>query len=116
MTRRLVLAVLLLLAALPAQAATYYVDLNHASCNDSGAGTSLSAPWCTFTHGLATAVADDTVYVRAGTYNAGSTYFSPAHAGTSGHPIAFRRYGTDTVILTRTYNFGTFSGAFAFGL
>ncbi len=79
-------------------AVTYYVDGASlgGSCNDSGAGTSLSTAWCTIQKAATTAVAGDTVYIRGGTYRETAT---PTNSGTSGSPISFINYQNETPII-----------------
>jgi len=76
----------------------YYVDkdgVNGTIGNDSNNGTSWATPWLTFSKGLATANAGDTVVVAAGTYLIGtapeSTASSPpiTNTGTASAPILF---------------------------
>jgi len=62
------LAVMGPIAAPAALAGTYYVDQRHPSASDSSAGTSESLPWKTIQKGANTAVAGDTVIVKAGIY------------------------------------------------
>ncbi len=61
----LVVAAVVVVAPMAAQAATYYVD--GATGSDSGAGTDV-APWATLQHAADTVAAADTVIVQAGTY------------------------------------------------
>jgi hypothetical protein len=74
-----------LLAAGSAQATDYYVATTG---SDSNAGT-MAAPFATLQKGVNTAVAGDTVYLRAGTYN----ITTPA---TSGAGVNFTKSGTAT--------------------
>src|SRR5262245_53882464 len=97
--RRILLAplaggLLVVLAPLAAQAATYYVAPGG---SDSAAG-SQAAPWATIAHAQSVAAPGDTVYFRAGTYSyqAGTTTCSSQTAtivgvvldknGASGNP------------------------------
>jgi len=64
------------------QAATYYVS---PSGNNANSGSSL-APWLTIGKATSTAVAGDTVVIRAGTYN---EFVDNSTSGTSGNPITF---------------------------
>lgn len=86
-----------LLISTPAGSATYYVNQGHVSASDSNAGTSDSGPWLTLKKATNTAVAGDTVIVKAGTYidfAASNTHPYPAHNplnnGMAGNPITFR--------------------------
>jgi hypothetical protein len=78
---------------------TYYVDATNGS--DSKAGTS-SAPWKTITMANSRLVAGDTVYIRQGTYS--SQTIAPANNGTSGSPITYARYASETVTLSNASN------------
>ncbi len=85
------------IVAKSAVAATYYVAPNG---NDSSAGTQ-SSPWLTPAHAGAVAVAGDTVYFRAGTYNpvSGNNFvLQVAHDGTASSPIIFRAFTGETPI------------------
>ena len=81
--------------------ATYYVVTTG---NDGNPGTEAS-PWLTIQKALATLVAGDTAYIKAGTYTAstGGTWsnpaMKPANSGTATNRIAFRRYQSDVVTL-----------------
>lgn len=82
----------------PVQSATYYVDKNHPSASDANAGTAQTLPWSTITKANATLVAGDIVYIKAGTYTAGSTnYIAPVNSGTSSSRITYRNFGSDVV-------------------
>ncbi len=61
---------------------TYYVD---PAGDNTAAGTAL-APWRTIQRGVETAVADDLVYINAGSY---IEYLAGFNAGTLGHPVIF---------------------------
>lgn len=74
-------------------AAIYYVAPNGA---DTAAGT-LTAPWRTLAKATATAVAGDTVFLRAGTYR---ETLKPAASGTATAPIAFSAYAGEAVTIT----------------
>lgn len=81
-------------------AAVYYIDKDHVSASDSNAGTSQSAPWSTISKANSTLVAGDTVYLKAGTYTAGTTnYIAPANSGTAGNRITYQNYASDAVIV-----------------
>src|SRR5947208_2256229 len=69
-------------------AATYYVATGDANASDSNAGT-LAAPWKTISKANQTLVADDTVYIKAGTY---SSFVAPARSGNSAAYITYRNY------------------------
>ncbi|MFZ5862694.1 MAG: right-handed parallel beta-helix repeat-containing protein [Nitrospirota bacterium] len=82
--------------------ATYYVDQAHPSANDSGPGTSETAPWLTLQRAMQSdIVAGDTVYVKNGTYDAGAGEFNPANSGTPSAPIAFRAFSGHRPVVTK---------------
>jgi hypothetical protein len=84
----------------PVQAATYYVHKDHPSASDANAGTSQALPWSTITKANTTLVAGDTVYIKAGTYTAGTTnYIAPVNSGTSSTRITYRNFGSDVVTI-----------------
>jgi hypothetical protein len=81
------------------QAATYYVDKDSkgGTCNDTNAGASIIAPWCSIAKANSTLKAGDTAYLREGTY---VQQIKPANSGSSlSMPIIYTRYGNETVIL-----------------
>jgi hypothetical protein len=81
---------------------TFYVDINHANANDANAGTSEDAPWRTLQRAMQSSVtAGDTVYVKNGTYDAGSGTFNPANSGTPTAPIAYRAYPGHRPLVTK---------------
>ena len=74
-------------------ASTYYVATTG---NDASPGT-LAAPWKTINHAAQTAVAGDTVNVRAGTYK---EYVTVAHSGSaSAGYITFQNYAGEAPIV-----------------
>lgn len=79
----------------PSLAAEYYVDTQHPQASDSNPGTA-TLPWKTLYKPAQTLVAGDTVWVKAGTYDASTCpnytipSINPANSGTPGNPIAFR--------------------------
>ena len=79
-------------------AATYYVDTDSkgGQCSNSGPGT-LNTPWCTIGKANNTLSADDTVYIRAGTYN---ETISPDNSGSPGKYITYKPYGNEQVTIT----------------
>ena len=84
----------------PVQSATYYVDKNHPGASDANAGTAQALPWSTITKANKTLVAGDTVYIKAGTYTAGTTnYIAPVNSGTSSSRITYRNFGSDVVTI-----------------
>ncbi len=89
----------LLVSPLDVLADNYYVDGASlgGTCNDTNAGTDLAAPWCTLAKAASTAVAGDTVYIRTNTYRETVT---PASSGTSGSPITFTKYQTETPVIS----------------
>jgi hypothetical protein len=89
----------ILLSAGTGDAATYYVDNNHASASDANPGT-FDLPWLTIQHASETMVAGDTVLVRAGTYN---EHVYTEHDGTSTEGfIVFSAYPGETPIIDGT--------------
>ena len=83
----------LLLIAGSVFAATYYV----AKTGDDGNVGSEAAPWLTIGKGVATAVAGDTVWVKAGSY-AEFVHFL-THDGTANNRIVFKAYdGLNSII------------------
>jgi len=87
-----------------ARAATYYVATDG---NDSWPGT-INQPWKTINHAAQILTPGDTVLVRGGTYNVGSSpswdkpAVNPQNSGTEANPITFKSYPGETVILTGT--------------
>jgi hypothetical protein len=67
------------------------------TCNNSNAGTSPSAPWCTLTKALQTLTAGQLALVRTGTYNNGN--IRPTNSGTPGNYITFRAYPGNTPVI-----------------
>ena len=103
--------------------ATYYVDQNHLSADDAGAGTSESAPWKTLhraVDGIPTresggsggpyspVVAGDTVYAKNGTYHDVRTAaterdvaFNTTNSGTAAQRVNFRAYPGHSPVVSR---------------
>lgn len=77
-----------------ALAVTYYVD--GATGSDVNAGTSLGAAWATVQQAADTAVAGDTVYIRAGFYD---EQITPANSGSSGSVITYQGYAGETAAI-----------------
>lgn len=79
-------------------ATVYYADKDSigGACNNGGAGTLITAPWCSISKAASTLVAGDTVYIRAGTYY---EILTPSKGGTARNPITYARYGSETVII-----------------
>ena len=103
MLNRLLALGLLLFLSLPnlLQAATYYVDRNHPSASDSNPGT-LNSPWKTIQHAAESAVAGDTVFIRAGIYDEW-IYFDHSGNATNGH-IVFTAYPGEKPVIDGTGN------------
>lgn len=92
-----------------AYAADYYVDGNNigATCNDTtNNGLSITAPFCTIQKAASTAVAGDTVFIRAGTYR---EVVTPTNSGTSGAKITYRPYNSETVIAKASQQINTWT-------
>jgi len=79
---------------------TYYVKPTGSDSN-TGLGTTDELAWETITKANTTLTAGDTVEIMAGTYstNDGNAIINPDNDGTSGNPITYTNYSTDTVIL-----------------
>lgn len=73
------------LAPITASAALLYVDTQNPSASDSNPGTSV-APWKTIQKAATTAIAGDTVTVKAGEYN---EFVIPSNSGSAGNLITF---------------------------
>jgi hypothetical protein len=82
---------LVLLFALPAQSATYYVDC--AASGDGGAGTSTATAWKTIgkVNGRSFSPGDSILFKRGCTWR---ETLQPSSSGVSGHPITFGAYGS----------------------
>jgi len=81
----------------------YYVDGENPICSDDNAGSEAS-PWCTIQKAADTMKAEDTVYVKAGTYDESVVIETD---GTSGKPITYHAYPGDEVIVNATgFNYG----------
>jgi len=72
---------------------TYYVAKTG---NDITGDGSIGNPWLTIQKAANIAVASDTVYVKAGTYN---EQVKVKNSGTAGNYITFKNYATDEVII-----------------
>jgi len=90
------LPLVILLAVPSLHAATYYVAPPASGGNDSNPGT-LASPYATIQRAANVATAGDTVQIRAGTYREAVT---PTNSGTSGSPITYRNYNTETVTIS----------------
>jgi hypothetical protein len=82
-----VLFLVIVLVGGVARANTYYVST---SGSDSAAGTSAGAAWKTIGKAVATAVAGDIVYIKAGNYK--KETLSLPRSGTAAAPIVFQGY------------------------
>ncbi len=95
----------ILLFTSPSWSATYYVDKDSVGgvCNNSNAGTLITAPWCTIAKANTTLLSGDTVYIRIGTYTLTGDIISPTNSGTVGNVITYSAYtpnGTDFEAVT----------------
>jgi hypothetical protein len=102
-------ALLALLAPLPALAATTYYVAPAPTGSDNAAGTE-AAPWASITHAQSKAAAGDTIYIRGGTYsitsgtNTCSSQTATVNAialttsGTAGNLIKYWAYAGETPI------------------
>ena len=75
-------------------AATYYVDATNG--NNDNPGT-FAEPWKTIGKANTTLVADDTVYIRTGTYE---ETIRPDNSGTEGNYITYAQYEDEEVTIT----------------
>lgn len=82
-----------------ANATEYYIAKN----GDNGNPGTEAQPWLTIQKAANTAVAGDTVYIKAGTYTEMVNF---PNSGTSGHYITFQNYQTDNVIVDGNGNAG----------
>jgi hypothetical protein len=73
---------------------SFFVDGTNG--NDANNGTSLVTAWKTIQNAFNDATAGSIVYIKAGTYNAQLTLNV---SGTSGNPIEFRNYQSDSVYI-----------------
>jgi hypothetical protein len=93
----------LLPGSVPAK--TYYVDQSHPRATDENAGTE-ALPWKTINHAATALRAGDTVLVKQGTYNAGTSpgwaapAVGPARSGTKDSPITFKACPGHRVAIT----------------
>ena len=99
LTFAILVLILTLSIPLQAQSTEYYVDKDHPSASDTNPGTEV-LPWKTITKANQTLNAGDKVYIKAGTYTAGSNnYIKPVNSGTFGSRITYRNYGNDIVTI-----------------
>jgi len=89
----------------------YYVDC--ITGNDLNNGLTLAIAWKTIKKANTTLTAGDTVYIRGGIYsdNDQNAIINPRNSGTSGNPITYTNYQTDTVILRSITDSGLTRGA-----
>ena len=81
---------------------TLYVDKASPSCSDAGPGSAVQ-PFCTIGKAASTAIAGQTVIVKAGNYPENVTV---ANSGTSTAPIVFTTAARETVTVSgQTYGF-----------
>lgn len=106
-TRRVVIVfgAAMLSVAWPAWSADYYVDQRHPQASDNNPGTE-ALPWATmYRAARASLQPGDTVYVKAGTYDAsqgGNWYtpsINPASSGAPGNPITFKSLPAHAAVL-----------------
>ncbi|MBN2102519.1 right-handed parallel beta-helix repeat-containing protein [bacterium] len=93
------IALLFLSLFSPVMAALYYVDLNHPNASDTNPGNDPGAPWETIQKAGNTAMAEDTVYIRSGTYN---ERIIPQYSGLPDQFITFMAYPGDLPVLDGT--------------
>ena len=83
----------------------YFVDQNNPQASDENPGTE-DLPWKTINHAAEVLQAGDTVLVRGGVYNVGSSpswstpAVTPSNSGTPGNPITFKAYPGNQVTIT----------------
>ncbi|MBN1154716.1 right-handed parallel beta-helix repeat-containing protein [candidate division KSB1 bacterium] len=90
---------ILTITPLTTQASTYYVNCNTNMASDINPGT-LILPWLTIGRAIETAVAGDTVYIRAGEYNE-HLYFENEGNAVDGY-IVFSAYPGERPIIDGT--------------
>jgi hypothetical protein len=89
----------------PVSAATYYVDQDHPLASDDNAGTE-DLPWKTINHAATVLQAGDTVLVKEGTYDVGTSAnwavpaVGPVRSGTADAPITFQACRGHRVTIT----------------
>ena len=83
-------------AAVSVQAADYYVDQRAANASDENAGTA-EQPWKTLGEAADTAVAGDTVWIKAGIY---LETLRVTKSGELNKPIVFQAFGDHPVLIT----------------
>jgi hypothetical protein len=93
-------AFLLLFPAL-AFSTNYYVDTNHPNASDNNPGTE-NLPFKTIQKGINVAYAGDSVFVKYGTYNQGSSSLVLQRSGNQGNPIVFIGLGMPLVQFAST--------------
>ena len=96
------------LVATSAHAATYYVAKNGGDSNSCTQAQNIVSPKLTLGGGVSCMKSGDTLYIRAGTYNASpNSVIVPAGTSWSA-PTTIARYGTETVVIQpnsfRTFN------------
>ena len=78
-------------------ATNYYVST---AGKDSNSGTSVNAPFLTPQRCADVAVAGDTCYFRGGMFHSASTILAIATSGTTGNPITFKNYASETAVFS----------------
>jgi hypothetical protein len=91
-----VIALIVLLSVVGAQAASYYVS---PSGSDSAAGTS-SAPWLTFSKAWTVVKAGDSLIAKDGTYSGTTNSFTNMPSGSAGNYIVVKAEHDGMVIIT----------------
>jgi len=88
-------------------AGEYYVDQLHPLASDANAGTA-DLPWQTFGKAVSAAQADDTVWIKAGTYRESVSTFahSGEYYGSVLYFITLAAYSNDAVIIGGTRTIG----------
>ncbi len=114
-------ALVFLLFAGTSEAADYYVSPTGAAtwANCSGTTPLNGTSACSWQTAMASAVADDIVYFRGGTYNVGTigsqrdyANMRPSNSGTAGNPITFIAYSGETPVITGTVINGSVAAYF----
>ena len=95
-TFELIILLLLMVMAVTAEAADYYV----ATDGDNGNEGNLTSPWRSIQHAVDTVVPGDTIYVRGGTYTELIT-FNQSGSAAVGY-ITLRNYPTETPVIDGT--------------